>query len=61
MFTAFGSAGLIMPWVNGRIIDITGRRELSYIIILVMMALSAVTALISNYLGQPTIKKAKDA
>jgi len=54
MFTAFGAAGLIMPWVNGRIKDVTGSFNLAYVIIISMMALSAVLALISQKLGQPS-------
>ena len=53
MFTAFGSAGLVMPWVNGRIKDVTGSSDPAYIIILVMMAFSAVIAVVSQRLGQP--------
>lgn len=53
MFTAFGSAGLIMPWVNGRISDVTGSYDLSYVIIIVMMCLSALLAVISRRLGAP--------
>jgi OFA family oxalate/formate antiporter-like MFS transporter len=53
MFTAFGSAGLIMPWVNGRIKDVTGSFDLAYVIIITMMAVSAILAVISQKLGQP--------
>jgi MFS family permease len=53
MFTAFGFAGLIMPWANGRIKDLFGNSDLAYIIILAMMALSAVLAVVSQKLGQP--------
>jgi MFS family permease len=53
MFTAFGSAGLIMPWVNGRIKDVTGSFNLAYLIIITMMILSAVLAVISQKMGQP--------
>jgi len=54
MITAFGLAGLIMPWANGRITDVTGTSDPAYIIILAMMALSAVIAVVSQRLGQPT-------
>jgi OFA family oxalate/formate antiporter-like MFS transporter len=57
MFTAFGSAGLIMPWVNGRIRDVTGSSDVAYVIILVMMSLSAVLAVISRQLGAPAFKQ----
>jgi MFS family permease len=59
MFTAFGSAGLIMPWVNGRIKDVTGSFGLTYVIIILMMLLSAVLALISRKLGHPKSGKEK--
>jgi MFS transporter, OFA family, oxalate/formate antiporter len=53
MITAFGLAGLIMPWLNGRIKDTNGSSDPAYIIILVMMALSAIIAVVSQHLGQP--------
>jgi MFS family permease len=53
MFTAFGTAGLVMPWVNGRIKDVTGSFDLTYIIIISMMLLSAILAVISHKLGHP--------
>jgi OFA family oxalate/formate antiporter-like MFS transporter len=53
MFTAFGSAGLVMPWVNGRIKDVTGSFDLAYVIIIAMMVVSAILAVISQKLGQP--------
>ena len=48
LFTAFGLAGLIMPWLNGLIKDRTGDFLLSYLIIIAMMAASAVLALASQ-------------
>lgn len=53
LFAAFGTAGLIMPWVNGLIRDVTGKQDLSYILIISMMAVSAVLSLISRALGPP--------
>jgi MFS family permease len=55
MFTAFGSAGLVMPWINGRIKDVTGNFNLTYIIIISMMIISAVLALVSKNRGAPLI------
>ena len=52
MFTAFGSAGLIMPWVNGTH-HVYGSFDMAYVIIFVMMAFSAVLAVISQKMGQP--------
>lgn len=52
-FTAFGTAGLIMPWLNGLIQDITGKQDISYILIISMMGISAVLSLVSKFLGPP--------
>lgn len=56
LFTAFGAAGLIMPWVNGLIRDITGKPDISYLLIISMLALSAILALITRRIGQPVIQ-----
>jgi len=53
LFAAFGSAGLIMPWVNGFIEDKTGSSDLSYAIIIGLLAGAAVLALVSKAVGQP--------
>jgi MFS transporter, OFA family, oxalate/formate antiporter len=53
LFAAFGSAGLVMPWVNGVIEDRTGSSDLSYAIIIGMLVGAAVLALVSKALGQP--------
>jgi MFS transporter, OFA family, oxalate/formate antiporter len=53
LFAAFGSAGLIMPWLNGLIEDRTGSGDLSYAIIVGMLAAAAVLAVVSRLLGQP--------
>lgn len=50
LFAAFGLAGLLMPLLNGLIKDITGKQDLSYMLIVVLLGLSAVVALISNSL-----------
>jgi OFA family oxalate/formate antiporter-like MFS transporter len=59
LFTSFGLAGLIMPWVNGLITDITGRADLSYLLIIIMMAVSAGLALVSRQIGPPAVKPAR--
>lgn len=56
LFCAFGTAGLIMPWLNGFLQDVTGKPDTSYILIIAMMALAAVLALISRKLGPPKFK-----
>jgi MFS transporter, OFA family, oxalate/formate antiporter len=58
LFAAFGSAGLIMPWVNGVILDRTGSGDLSYAIIIGLLAVAAVLALVSRLVGQPGAQKA---
>jgi len=50
LFTAWGLAGLMMPLLNGYIRDMTGNLDLSYILIMGMMAVSALLALVSRYL-----------
>ncbi len=56
LFTSFGVAGLIMPWVNGLITDITGKADFSYLLIITMMVISAGLALVSRHIGPPTVK-----
>ena len=58
LFAAFGSAGLVMPWLNGVILDRTGSPDLSYVIIIVSLALAAVLAVVSRLLGQPSVRRA---
>ncbi len=60
LFAAFGSAGLIMPWLNGLIQDRTGSSDLSYIIIFALMGVAAVLALVSRHLGTPGHAMATD-
>jgi MFS family permease len=61
LFTAFGTAGLIMPWLNGWIRDVTGKPDLSYLLIIGMMALSAILSMVSLRLGNPTTPSSKIA
>ena len=58
LFAAFGSAGLVMPWLNGLIIDRTGAADLSYAIIIGLLAAAAVLALVSKAVGQPQARRA---
>ena len=57
LFAAFGSAGLIMPWVNGLILDRTGSADLSYAIIGGLLVCAAVLALVSKVIGQPAPRR----
>lgn len=50
LFTAWGLAGLIMPLLNGFIRDITGNLDMSYILIMALLAVSALLALVSRSL-----------
>jgi MFS family permease len=51
LFTAWGAAGLIMPWVNGLIKD-SGKPKLSYFIIIGMMIVSALLTGVSHRLAE---------
>ena len=57
LFAAFGSAGLILPWVNGLILDRTGSADLSYAIIGGLLVCAAVLALVSKVIGQPAPRR----
>ncbi len=58
LFAAFGSAGLVMPWLNGLIEDRTGSGDLSYVIIIVMLASAAALAVVSRLLDRPGARRA---
>ena len=53
LFAAFGSAGLVMPWLNGLIEDRTGSLSLSYTIIVGLLVAAAVLAVVSKAVGRP--------
>ena len=61
LFTAFGSAGLIMPWLNGLLQDITGKPDISYIMILSMMVIAAILAVICQRIGPPVQNKSQNS
>lgn len=52
LFSAWGAAGLIMPWVNGRITDLTGSGDLSHWIISAMLVLGAALTFVSRSLAR---------
>jgi MFS transporter, OFA family, oxalate/formate antiporter len=56
LFAAFGVAGLVMPYVNGRIQDATGKPDYSYILIISLLALGAIIAVVTWRLGPPKLK-----
>jgi hypothetical protein len=49
-----------MPWITGRIKDVTGSLDYSYIVIIGLMGVAAILALVSQYLNsrQQRLKKA---
>lgn len=51
LFFAFGTAGLVMPWLNGMIKDRTGSLDISYLVIMFMMVVAALLALASRHLA----------
>lgn len=51
LFAAFGTAGLVMPWLNGLIRDRTGSSDLAYVIVIALMGLAAVLAVVSRLMG----------
>jgi MFS family permease len=61
LFTAWGAAGLVMPWVNGQIKDATGSQDLTYFIIIGLMALAAAMTFVSRALATRTLAAAKNA
>ncbi len=59
LFTAWGAAGLLMPWVNGQIKDATGSQDLTYFIIIGLMVLAAAMTFVSRALATRTLAAAK--
>ena len=48
MFTAWGVAGLVIPWINGRIKDATGSNNLTFMIIIVILLVAAALTFVSR-------------
>ena len=48
LFSAWGAAGLIGPWVHGRIKDVTGSNDLTYFIIIGMLLAAAALTFVSR-------------
>jgi hypothetical protein len=51
LFSAWGAAGLIMPWTNGKITDLTGSGDLTYFIIIGLLAIGAALTFVSRRLA----------
>jgi OFA family oxalate/formate antiporter-like MFS transporter len=52
LFTAWGCAGLIGPWVNGRIKDLTGKDDLTYPLIIGTLVAAAALTFLSRSLAR---------
>ena len=52
LFSAWGVAGLVMPWLNGRITDLTGSGDLSHFIISGLLLLGAALTFLSRSLAR---------
>lgn len=52
LFTAWGVAGLAAPWVNGRIKDLTGKDDLTYVLIVGTLLVAAALAPVADALGR---------
>jgi MFS transporter, OFA family, oxalate/formate antiporter len=61
LFTAWGTAGLVMPWMNGLIRDTTGKSDLSFFIVIAMMLVAAGTAVFSRQFGRSTSESERPA
>lgn len=57
MFTAWGFSGLFLPWLNGKIKDVTGSNNLTFFIIIVLLLFGAFLILASRSLMKKTHKK----
>jgi nitrate/nitrite transporter NarK len=52
LFTAWGTAGLVMPWFNGVVRDRTGSTDLAYFTVVGMLLVAAVLTLVSGRMGR---------
>jgi MFS transporter, OFA family, oxalate/formate antiporter len=52
LFTAWGVAGLVMPFVNGKIKDVTGNNNLTFVIIVAMLIIAAMLTFVSRVLAK---------
>ncbi len=52
VFSAWGTAGLVMPWLAGRIKDATGSSDLTYAIIITLLCLAAGLTFVSRRLAR---------
>ena len=59
VFTAWGVAGLIMPWANGRIKDATGSDTLTFFIIVAVLIAAALLTFVSRSIAARDAAAAK--
>jgi MFS transporter, OFA family, oxalate/formate antiporter len=52
LFTAWGAAGMIMPFVNGTIMDVTGSKDISFFIIIAMLLAAAGLSFVSRAIAE---------
>ena len=52
VFSAWGTAGLVMPWAAGRIKDATGSADLTYTIIIALLCIAAGLTFVSRRLAR---------
>jgi MFS family permease len=52
VFSAWGTAGLVMPWLAGRIKDATGSTDLTYAIIIALLCIAAGLTFLSRRLAR---------
>jgi MFS family permease len=58
LFTAWGAAGLVMPWLNGKITDVTGSSAPTYFIILGLLTVGAALTFVSRRLTVAPLRAA---
>jgi MFS family permease len=51
LFSAWGMAGLVMPWANGRITDLTGSGDITYFFIVGLLVAGAALTFVSRHLA----------
>ena len=52
LFSAWGLAGLVMPWANGKITDLTGSNDLTYFFIIGLLIIGAALTFVSRKLAR---------
>ncbi|MCX8023373.1 MAG: OFA family MFS transporter [Syntrophorhabdaceae bacterium] len=59
IFTSWGASGLVLPWVNGRIKDITGSNDITFFVIIGTLIVAAILTFVSKSIAAKTqMKKA---